>query len=472
MGYICLFCGKEIEPNEVLFHESTYNTAFFTDTKRYNYLYNCTQDYPFVNGDKFRGLYFRCEEPNVVKKEDANGFPTMLIARPCNGMTATELAGEIADLNETAQKSTQTEEVRLTNRVCPHCHCHLPPEFGQIPNYSICLMGGRAAGKTAYLVCLLQQINLQLQSCNLGNAVLVEESRDYFQMQMDAYNETGMTLPTPTNARLLPLVLRYANPNMEACYISLYDIAGEGTVNELGQVKVDYIANHKGIANSNTIMLMLDPNMLCDGQYFRAQTQRLENMTFEGEEAVNGMMDEQHHDYCSVALTTFLSQCNIIKEYLTCDHIISVVTKMDQPLTSDAALFAGATNLLRQNNISEVHRGAVNLPTLGALSNQLAAFINTKLGIRNGEPGVRELIQRSFESKKPPLMLGVSTYTKRDDHFVNLYTHDAPKHRILEPFMAILVNCGVVPTAGGKTQPPPPPPQTGRGGRGLFGRRR
>ncbi len=462
MGYVCLFCGKEIEPHEVLFHDTMHNPSFFVDEKRYNYLLGCTGDYIFDNGNKFRGLYFRCEEPNTILKADENGFPVTLSACPCNGLTATELLGEVSDPDETAQKSVDTNEVRLNNRVCPHCHCHLPTEFGKIPNYSICLMGGRAAGKTAYLVCMLQQINTQLQACNLGNAVMVKESMDYFKHQMDHYNETGMTLPTPTNARLMPLVLRYANPNMESVFISLYDIAGEGTVDSSNQVNVDYIANHKGIAASNTLMLMLDPNMLCDGEYVRGRV-----------EAGEMTMEEMEHDCCDVDLTTYLSLCSIIKDYINCDHIISVVTKMDLPLTSgDAGMFAGATSLVRRNNVSEMHKGAVNIDTLSAVSQQMSNFINIKLGVGRSGMGVRQMIQRTFGSSKPPLMLGVSTHTLTDKGFVNLYTHDAPKHRILEPFLAILVCCGVVPATSGQQAPAPSgkPTKTGKPPRhGLFG---
>ncbi len=474
-NYICHFCGKDIQPDQVLFVDSTYTNAYFTDEQRYQFLLKCSSDYPFESGNSFRGSYFTCTEPNIVSRWDENGFPRELQARSCDGLTPRELMQMPANENERKSISTDTEIVALRVRACPRCHCRLPAEFGLIPTFSVCLFGGRAAGKTAYLISLFQQLSTQLEASNLGTAVLLEESRRYIEPQMELFAKTGATTPTPVGARLFPLVLRYMNLNFNPpkhCFIAMYDIAGEGISDE------DYLAAHEGLKRADTIMLMLDPNMLCQGAYFHTVSSNTREdynrfaAPFEEAEA-------ESHDFFSGSMTRFLSDAYIVAKDLHLKHIIAVVTKMDQPLSVDAQLFASPNCILKLNNITTVHHNAVDTSVLLEVSNQLVRFLDHKLEASAADKNVLQQIVRAFDNQvKTPLMLGVSTHTvtaNKDGcaQFEYKFSSDGAKHRILEPFLAILYVNGMVahketgtsirPATAGNTK-------TRRGG--IFGRRR
>lgn len=472
-NYICPFCGKEIVGDEVLFIDSTYNTAFFRDQRRYNFLFKCSTDYPFEEGENFRGLYFRCEEPNEIVTRDENGFPAELRVSPCNGLTPDELEGAAANEAENKKKSASTEQVVLPTRACPNCHCMLPLGFGTIPNYSVCLFGGRAAGKTAYLVALLQQLSIQLSACGLGSVSIVAESLRYFVPQMQLYSDTGITLPTPVDSKLFPLVLRYTNLSCSPpkdCFFTLYDIAGEGIIDKSGLIDEAYLAGHDGLKKAETVMLMLDPNMLCNGAYFHdSKIQEDIGSPEEDSPAVEESGNE--HDFCSVPVTAFLSQTYVINSYLKdLKHIIAVVTKMDQPLTVDEILFRSPQSRLKQNNIKECHQRAVDTGELAAVSSELSRFFDSKLG----SGSIREQIVNAFNGKvKKPLMLGVSTYTRISDQngkpcFKNIHSKEASKHRIIEPFLALLYFYGL---ADSKKPSVQKAPQEKPKKRWLFGSR-
>lgn len=471
-NHICPFCGKEILGDEVLFVDSTYNTAFFRDKRRYDFLLKCSADYPFEEGENFRGLYFRCEEPNEIVAEDESGFPVELRVNPCNGLTPDELEGIAVSGAESKKKSASTEEVILPTRACPHCHCLLPLGFGTIPNYSVCLFGGRAAGKTAYLVALLQQLSIQLSTCGLGSVSMVAESQRYFVPQMQLYNQTGITLPTPVGSKLFPLVLRYTNLSYtppKDCFITLYDIAGEGIIDQNGLIDEAYLASHDGLKKAETVMLMLDPNMLCNGAYFHDSKLQEDTSNPDGDSSPTEGSGNAH-DFCSVPVTTFLSQTYVINRYLKdLKHIIAVVTKMDQPLTVDEMLFRSPHSRIKQNNIQERHQRAVDTDELAAVCSELTKFFDSKLG----SGSIREQIVNAFNGKvKKPLMLGVSTYTRISDQngkpcFENIYSSDASKHRIIEPFLALLYIYGLV---DGKKAPMPEATQEKRKRR-WFGNR-
>lgn len=441
-SYVCHFCGKPIAPEEVLFVDAS-SAAYFHDELRYQFLLHASSDYPFESGDRFRGLYFRCEEPNTVTMWDENGFPKQLTVAPCNGVTPDELQGLEPNPEERASISASADPRPLRTRACPHCHCHLPVDFGVIPTFSVCLFGGRAAGKTAYLLSLFQQItkaSSQLEACHLGTAQLLEESAAYLKPQMDLYERTGVTSPTPVGARLFPLVLLYHNMNVNPprrCFIALYDIAGEGLKD------MDYLAQHEGLKQARTIMLMLDPNMLCDGAYFHAANAvDVDPTVVQPEASINSAAA---HDFFAGSIASFLSDAYSMAGELDLQNILAVVTKLDQPLTVDRDLFASTNCLLRYDNVLQMHQGKVSPRAFERVDMELRQFFHEKLRI-----DIRGQIAAAFHNKvSNPLMLGVSTYTKTADvdccaTFENLFTSDASKHRIIEPFLAILYQFGMV----------------------------
>jgi hypothetical protein len=436
--YRCLFCGEDVTDENVLFVYGGFPT-YYQDMRRYGFLMECSTSYPLENLDQFRDVYFYPSHANHVRLNQ-DGFPIAIEANLSEGLPPDRLSPD-PDVPPAAEEKPQTSMrdkgfTILQIRACPHCHCKLPEHFGEWPVVTVSLMGGRAAGKTAYIISLLQQLNRQLPEHGLGSATLLAESQTYMDPQIDYFQKNqGNTIPT-THEHLFPLVFDYRNNfgvKHYACYIVLYDIAGEGVNN------INYLANHKGIQEASIILLMIDPNQINGGGYYTAR-----------HEATAQTSVEQHDFYAeqvSIFLMQRLEACGQIVRNLR--HVVTVLTKLDFPLTVDAQLFYPPENVLLRHDIEDCHQKAVNTAVLNRLDSELSAYFSHKLH----NTDIKQLIRSQFKMEQLGVyLLGVSTYTlKRFDErsepaFDNDWNHTASKHRIIEPFLAILVLSGMVDT--------------------------
>ncbi len=489
MDYICPFCGKEIAADEVLFVHD-FDSLYYQDDDRYNFLRGCSALYPFEADNTFKGKYFFATEENTVRR-DANDFPKVLSVYPSEGLTPEELkypyrntanqAMDVEDFFATGQQPAPRyyeERVSLATRACPRCHCELPSEFGLLPVINLCLMGGRASGKTAYLIALIQQLNRQLSFNQLGSVSLLKESETYMSPQIEYYvTHDGVTRPTPTEDKLFPLVFHFSrkifhngpmqqNAAAQECYIAIYDMAGEGLGNPT------YLLNHKGLSKSNIIMLMLDPNMLNNGGFWNAiNTNYGSQMSYTHQEDLNA---SKQHDFYADPISSFLSHVVSVTTALHFDiqHVIGVVTKVDLPLRVDQKLFESDQVLLKSNT-NDTHMGRVNVGALAQIERELLQYFNYKLGGTKDKPvSIKRMIENAFGTAMDSSLLAVSTYTRRPDDashnivFENLYYETASKHRIIEPFLKLLTLTNMVPTSEMSL-----PPQKQRPKNGWFGRR-
>jgi hypothetical protein len=432
--YRCLFCGKQISNEDVLFVYDKF-TEYYQDTKRYIFLMQCSNNnYPLENGNRFKDLYFRATE-DVVTKRDSNGFPTVAEVKPCNGLAPAELDGhdEEPGQSEYAKPADDGDIYRSLTRACPHCHCHLPMQFGKIKTVVVTLFGGRASGKTAFLIALLQQLNVQLDKNQLGAIEVLPESAAYMKPQIDYFMQNGITMPTP-NQRLFPIIFTYNNAIGESersCFIAVHDIAGEGIPDH------DYLANHHGILNASIMMLIIDPNQINNGAYHENKISSLNDFRAQ----YDGPAAEQH-EFFSEKVGLFLSKrLNVYKELSgSITHVIAVLTKLDLPLTLDARLF-NSENVLLRHDIGTQHKGAVDTGVLNKIDEELDVYFRYYLG----KASIKKMIANQFPSGNVNICLtGVSTYTLKkkatgEVGFVNSYDEASPKHRIIEPFLKVLV---------------------------------
>lgn len=445
--HICPYCGKEIEKEEILFYEET--TQQFGDKIRSDFLHEHG-----VSGDRFGRKYYKpCfegDEINVTHIDINEYYPTMLQDVSSNAMTPEQLVGasdgtfssfgdgdEMLDDEQiqNSNKRTTEEKHRIVQRACPHCHCELPRKFGILPIHHVSMFGIRAAGKTAYLVNLFQQINTQLSKNNLGSVMLENESKLFMDPLIEEYENTGSTPPTAKESRLMPLVCLYKNGDKEA-FIVFYDIAGEGT-----DIPA-YVANHRGIQNTELLLLMIDPNMLCSDAYSVAWDLIHKNSASDEIRVVD-------------TVDTFLNEaCGICSEYA--DHlksVVCVITKMDMVLEKDSDLFGGANGTLEiLSDTGTKHRDHVNLSILNQVSNELARFLNRNFGV-----DLREKIRSAFGLTHSVQLLGVSTSTRipsppgdRKIHFEPKSSRLEPKHRIIEPFLVVAMYFGLISAIDGQ----------------------
>ena len=462
--YICPYCGAKINAENVLFVDESAASSYRDDV-RYNFLRSCCRDWPFdiiENGQvKFTGLYFRVDS-DVEVGRGSDEFPVTLSINPAKGLTATELTGAPALADETKPLDTGAL-FTISTRACPTCHCRLPLRFGEIPTIYVTMLGGRAAGKTAYLISLVHQLKTQLTYLNLGTAELLQESEIYYKYHNRYYQtHQGVTMATPTSERLFPFVFRYTYFNgigggsIKQCFIAIYDIAGEGTGN------ADYMLNHNGIKMADTVLLMLDPNQINGGQYFARQNQNVLP-----QDTIHNIDTAESHDYYDEDISTFLNKAVITNRSVgilrKVQHVIAVTTKVDQPMMEKKELFGG--NCILKNDIGESHRNAIDISTLWNVQRDLTMFYS-----REARIDLATIVKNAFSCATSPrltvALLAVSTYSRQKTadnviHFVNDFTETGSKHRIIEPFLLILAYAGMIPyKESAPTKPAPAAPAT------------
>ena len=439
-NYECPYCGKRIGETEVLFWEKVQQQ--YIDDKRGDFLRK--HGVKVSSGNMFDRLYYIAKPENIINKDD-NGFPTMIRDHLGNAIKPEDLdknnqtnqsdgfddsfdSDEFTDDTERQESRNDRTVHNIPMRACPHCHCELPRKFGGPRTYHVAMFGGRAAGKTAYLVNLFQQIQ-QVSMNNLGSVVLEKESSDFLKPLIKAYEDFGTTTPTHADDGLLPIVSYYKNQGDEA-YVTFYDIAGEGASNAA------YMSNHEGIKNCETLILMIDPNMFAGGKFaseWDANHKKGEDRFGEG------------GDCCTEPMDSFLNNAGALceKKKKKIKYIVCVITKLDMLLESESNSFSYGDIEIKKD-IGESHRDAVDLATLKRIDENLSTYLTTKQ-----KYSLREKIKGIFGEEIKITILGVSTSTlvKGADGTFQFAARSASvekKHRIIEPFLVVLMRYGLI----------------------------
>lgn len=441
-NYVCPYCGQEIGEEDVLFWETV--KTQYTDNIRGDFLRR--HGMKIAAGNKFPRMYYRVKKGINVVREDENGFPTMIEDSLSNAIAPEDLNrssvqadsfdddfdsdGYVSGDDRSGDRLSR-ESHRIPMRACPSCHCDLPQQFGILKTYHVAMFGGRAAGKTAYLVNLFQQLSYQLGVNDLGSVDLATESKDFLEPMIADYERDGTTRPTSADSGLLPILCHYRNKGSEA-FITFYDIAGEGTGNPA------YMANHKGIANSEALILMVDPNMFVAGAYF-------------AEWNANHQDGDYYHldggDCCKEPLGSFLNQAGeLCREYSdNIKYVVCVLTKIDMMLESAAKYFS-AGDIEIVSDVKDKHREAVNYSVIKRVNDNLNVFLEKQHHIR-----LKEKLTDTFGKEVKLNILGVSTSTLDENrsvhgeiHFKLDYSSMGAKHRIIEPFLIVMMYLGLV----------------------------
>lgn len=495
--YCCPYCGEYLKPEDILFIDDGMGLAM--DQTREEFMRRSASIWNYEtdnqNNKVFRGRYFKAGANCVCQQSDDHGYPLMLrVAKGTKGLTDADLrAGLTNDDNDTAaddhEKSVEAvrqqdsledleeddvnlddydgsesfasnvtdyanradQEKFLTDRVCRNCHFRLDEEFGIVPVINVTMMGGRAAGKTAYLISLIHQLNKQLSERHLGSATLLQESKAYYDIQNRHFiNDNGNPMPTPVDENLFPFVFKYVNISRETrkkCFVAIYDVAGEGTQN------AKYLVNRESIKRADTMLLILDPNQLNRGVYYKNQSNGI------------GESNTGSHDYCEDPLEQFfgvsMSNGSRFGIFEGLKHIVAVTTKIDFPMQQNPGSFAGQ-NELKRNLIytdprtgkeTPEHDGVLDMNVIDDLERAVNGFYNST-GIKD----IKTMIQGAFVKDKntdklPTVHLAaVSIYTMRPLEdiksskivFERRVDENAPKHRIIEPFLMILACRNVI----------------------------
>jgi hypothetical protein len=482
--YHCLFCRGLVTPENVLFTQEV-KGGRFVDEKRWEQFNKCgfysnAKDSDAVEAVhmQFPNLYYRVTKDNVTSK-DVNGFPLSIRVRPCDALTPRELSvaekvekQEQAALEGTAgspstadtagpifndsAKPTGNGFAPIAQRACPHCHSQLPMEFGTLPHHKVTFVGGRAAGKTAYLTCLVQQLSRQLPAHHLGTVMQLGDSEKYFSSKINYYETHGTTEPTPVVYNIYPLVFMYTNNNVDpvrSCFISINDIAGEGVGD------INFMVNNAGLREAEILLMVIDPNQLNGGAYYDAtQGQKADTQKQEAQLATSAGKECYQNDI-SAFLANVGHKCNIVAQDIR--HIIVIVTKFDMPLMVERGNFAQVDTPLIHDIGNATHNGCLDAAVARQVHDDLSRYFDKEMGMRPNTHGLIHMIRRTF--RKDGLTVDLtcaSTCTlinvpangvgnPRNYEFENDYTPMGSKHRIIEPFLEILALCGMIDVCNG-----------------------
>lgn len=501
----CLFCGGDITPQNILFSFKSYRGgASYEDELRTSFLRACSSGLEARVGElsggttRYKALYY---EPNSAydMEYDKSGLPINMSGVPVNkGLTPKQLERKQNgddDMDTGEVLVTDTTPKSLTTRVCPHCHSELPANFGLYPIINVALIGGKSSGKTAYLLALTQRLASDLSCRGLGTASLVGESKIYYEILESSFMELeGRTTGTPTESLLFPFVFEYTSltNSADSCYVVIYDMAGES------MKTADALGEQMGLRRSNTVLMMLDSNMINEGMYFNEERQRSAYDQDVQDDAFSGADGTGCYDS---PIDTFLAErISRYKGAHIFDHVrnvIAVTTKIDQVLCSkaDKQLFRAENMMIKQNLEIEsihqptglvrteyMHRDGFDYNVLHKVESEMLSFYNMK-----NQPNLRTKIQNAFansasanpdaDKKVNVYMLAVSTYTRHKELesansgcvFQNDYTSIGKKHRIIEPFLLLLAGSGRIPVKGQYTPAGGPAPTTPGGATGTPG---
>lgn len=460
--YVCPYCGRRITKDNILFFEN--DKSLYTDNVRGGFLRLHGVRVPENN--RFGRKYFEVNSDNVTTVDD-NGFPIMIedslknakmpeeLPRPGrkapggaaqlsqdeDGSSVLDFGGNSfdADTTDEADDVSAAQVKRLVLRACPHCHCELPQQFGLLPVRHVALFGGRASGKTAYIVNLFQQLSSQLQANNLGAIEIAAESKAFLDPMIEDYEKNGVTPPTAAAGALMPILLRYRRKDTES-FIVLYDIAGEGTIDP------QYMADHDGIRNCETLMLMIDPNMFANGAFFQAWVANRNPANPDGQDlnTTTGCCTTPVDEY----LMTAGGYCQMYAKNVR--NVICIVTKLDMLLTKEKKYFSEA-DIEITKDMDRSHKDHVSLKVLMNVRDNLDTYLENCQYIN-----LMEKISETFGNLTAVDLLGVSTSTVSNSRTGFAFNANsskfATKHRIIEPFLVMLMRFGMVTckTADGK----------------------
>lgn len=429
--YLCPYCDKEITEKTILFCWEDRTAGLHPDKRRSDF-----RDRHGVNPSlEYDGLYYPVTDDSIVFR-DKNGFPMMLEALPIDGIAPDDLPdepGKFHNIEHPKQADVPAEKIRIIERACPHCHSRLPKEFGTLKTYHVALFGGRAAGKSSYLINMLQQLPSQLTEYGIGSFTLESESKIYWDRKLNEYAKTGIVVPTPVSQKQMPIVCRFTNADdvTRSAFFVFWDIAGEA----IGDG--NFIVNHRGLSECDTLFLMIDPNMLCNGRY--SEEWHIEQ---QGRNTIAGLAAD---DCCTMSLSDFL--LNATRMVSICatqlKNVIAIVTKLDMMITSERGSYP-FSELLR--NTSSKYPGKYDLASAMKVENELCSFFNTKYHVE-----LKKRLKNIFGEDKKINILGVSTSTIQrnagsDKSFRFFQQHDefSRKHRIIDPFLFLLWRHGLI----------------------------
>ena len=508
MSLVCPYCQKEFEAKDILFYTDVTDSDFFKQVSGERNVAQTGAVSSAGNVSDFRSVTqgtarssFRSytstapqQEKTSEEKEEHTGNSETVLGKSVEDEIATKFLkdfGEgslfrfqrtavfygIKEENEIAEDDTAhgfveewegTEQTiplvlyvpsrpldrrRLTERVCPKCHCNIPKDYFNVPEenkHSAALAGCTSAGKTQFItVSLRDLVKETFRVLHLGRIEWTPCSGWFHNLYVKQYETNEGTMDgTRKEFRLFPLMLRVITENKQTHFVTFYDCAGEYANNQ------EFASNQTGFRNASVLLLMIDCIQLFPD---------LKDKLNEGELACkSGYYDATYP----------------LREYRLCPNLkkaIVVITKSD--VIINEGYIHGQTNQNLYDSMTcfghnmNCHRNTVDLATIQRIHDELNNMLTER-----GEPEVPEHVADDLSLSADDVnLLAVSTYCWKGQELVNAPTEETGHHRITEPLLLAFYEWGILP--GELKDPPeqpavqPPVNEEPPRRRWLFGRR-
>ncbi len=457
----CLYCMQEFEADQVeFFYESEQgqtDTLFQTFGSRF-------LDYHMTPR---RGIFFRKGQPDVKVIDELDGVPMKVRVKVKSQASATvsSSSGLFSDDDEESQPAFSAADDRpreyvgahdetrdLVTKVCPHCHSRLPVrDMLGSKTHHVFLLGGTGAGKTTYLIAMLQQLKQTLgRGLHLASVSFGEESEPYYQALQEQYSTRGVLdatqLKTQLGGGIFPIVMDIESQslNNQRAFVVLHDFPGEGMDEE------EYLANLRELEKAETIIVIGDVN-----QFYNIDRERTQDIR-----CFDGDFDSMFRKIRGSAIPSMRAE-TVMCVLLKVDLIMSREGEAPRPGYI-------APRQILQSGSMDMHVGAVDMGTIDQVSRTIDDNIR-RVTNRSLTEHMRAVFDGQLEKPKCYKCFGVSTFTRTDSDWQNIYDVSGTKHRVIEPMLFLLAQWGLVAQSDKRSQEEEPE-RKGLFQR-LFGRR-
>lgn len=475
--YTCLFCNRSFEKEQVLFADEIAVTrnvapdatqaAFFSHDFVRAPKTVPTQLWHRWNYSNPTGCMFDGEEmPKIITVRRMDGkLPEGPVSEPSAANDQSRLIAEkMMALDDMATPGIPTKPAqehesllsmvlgsigpedtkRLDKRICPYCHCIVPKGIGRLPVYRIAMLGGKASGKTTYMLLAASQLvqrnnrhSVLGDELELARGSLVGESALFFDEMFDLCRIGQLPSTQMTeNKSVFPLVMciePYDNA-ISPFFLILQDYPGEGMGNGT------FMINNPGILDANGVILLVDPDQL------RVRRPRAEaKPDAPKEEACQATLDETCENF-----RENIDQFRKLKEIIVTLHKID---KLYQSGVNDQ----NGLGPLDRGSLKEDHRERIDTEVLARIDRAACHVFAELLGF----PGNANRVAVHFRNllgcnrikkrdRRPSLAFkAVSAHTlvPSDTAFVSNVTLGdiCYGHRLLEPVLELLYHAGLLP---------------------------
>ena len=418
----CLYCAKDIQPDEVVFYREAENGD---RDEKYALFQSHIQQ---ANGNQHFGFYYTLKDnrEQIEVAQEEKGYPlTIRVQADQEQSEEGEQAGELI-----------TPTWTLTKKLCPHCHCELPLDtmVHDDIQHHVLMLGGSGAGKTSYIVAALRQMQESFsRNLQMGTFEICEESRPYFDDMEAQYRNEGQVATTTRKDRqmIFPMAFHIGVTDdkgnfVKGAYVILHDFPGEG------MHVPDYAANLYALDKMDTVIVMADVH-----QFYPIQTEN-------GDDVGNGT-----RSYNRDFMDMFNRLRDSVLPLMKVETVVGILLKVDLIMKDDQ--FGGKDGYivkespLSDSDLTDQHRQAVDMSVIDNNSNAVDDLI--RCTTRSGSGLSERLISQFSSVKEKPKAykcFAVSTFSLNKTTMEWENSPDRPGHRVLEPLLYLLAHWGIV----------------------------